>query len=48
VGAGNSAGQAALFFSTRACSVTIMCRGDTLAKSISLYLIDQLDKRANA
>ena len=28
VGAGNSAGQAALFFSTHARSVTILCRGD--------------------
>ena len=29
VGAGNSAGQAALFFSTHARSVTILCRGDS-------------------
>jgi thioredoxin reductase (NADPH) len=47
VGAGNSAGQAALFFSTRARSVTMLCRGDTLAKSMSRYLIDQLERRAN-
>ncbi len=32
VGAGNSAGQAAIFFSTHAHSVTIICRGDTLEK----------------
>src|SRR5204863_5444576 len=30
VGAGNSAGQAALFFSTHARSVTIACRGDAI------------------
>ena len=47
VGAGNSAGQAALFFSTHARSVTIMCRGDRLEKSMSRYLIDQLANRPN-
>jgi thioredoxin reductase (NADPH) len=47
VGAGNSAGQAALFFSTYARSVTILCRGETLEKSMSHYLIDQLATRPN-
>ena len=47
VGAGNSAGQAALFFSTHARSVTILCRGDSLDKSMSRYLIDQLAARPN-
>jgi thioredoxin reductase (NADPH) len=47
VGAGNSAGQAALFFSTHARSVTILCRGETLEKSMSRYLIDQLALRSN-
>ena len=47
VGAGNSAGQAALFFSTHARSVTILCRGDTLERSMSRYLVDQLAARAN-
>jgi thioredoxin reductase (NADPH) len=47
VGAGNSAGQAAMFFSTHARSVTIVHRGDTLEKSMSRYLIDQLATRAN-
>jgi thioredoxin reductase (NADPH) len=47
VGAGNSAGQAALFFSTHARSVTMLCRSDTLAKSMSRYLIDRLATRAN-
>ena len=35
VGAGNSAGQAALFFSTHARSVTILYRGEALEKSMS-------------
>jgi thioredoxin reductase (NADPH) len=47
VGAGNSAGQAALFFSTHARSVTLVCRGDRLEKSMSRYLVDQLAKRPN-
>ena len=47
VGAGNSAGQAALHFSTHARSVTVLCRGDGLEKSMSRYLIDQLGTRSN-
>jgi thioredoxin reductase (NADPH) len=47
VGAGNSAGQAALFFSTHARSVTILSRGETLEKSMSRYLVDQLGTRSN-
>jgi thioredoxin reductase (NADPH) len=47
VGAGNSAGQAALFFSTHARSVTILCRGHGLEKSMSRYLIDQLEAQPN-
>jgi thioredoxin reductase (NADPH) len=47
VGAGNSAGQAAVFFSTHARSVTILCRGDGLERSMSRYLIDQLASRSN-
>jgi thioredoxin reductase (NADPH) len=47
VGAGNSAGQAALFFSTHARSVTILHRGESLEKSMSRYLIDQLATRPN-
>jgi thioredoxin reductase (NADPH) len=47
IGAGNSAGQAALFFSTHARSVTILCRSDGLEKSMSRYLIDQLATRSN-
>ena len=47
VGAGNSAGQAALFLSTHARTVTILCRGDSLERSMSRYLIDQLARRPN-
>ena len=47
IGAGNSAGQAAMFFSTHARSVTIVHRGETLEKSMSRYLVDQLATRAN-
>lgn len=47
IGAGNSAGQAALFFSTHARSVTIVHRGETLQKSMSRYLVDQLASRQN-
>jgi thioredoxin reductase (NADPH) len=47
VGAGNSAGQAAMFFSSHARSVMIVHRGDTLEKSMSRYLVDQLATRPN-
>jgi thioredoxin reductase (NADPH) len=47
VGAGNSAGQAAMFFSTHARSVTILCRGHALEKSMSRYLVDQIASRRN-
>jgi thioredoxin reductase (NADPH) len=47
VGAGNSAGQAAMFFSNHARSVTILCRGEGLERSMSRYLTDQLAGRSN-
>jgi len=47
VGAGNSAGQAALFFSTHARSVTLLSRSESLDRSMSRYLIDQLATRGN-
>ncbi|MGZ4418641.1 MAG: NAD(P)/FAD-dependent oxidoreductase, partial [Gaiellaceae bacterium] len=47
IGAGNSAGQAAMFFSAHARSVTILYRGETLEKSMSRYLVEQLATRAN-
>jgi thioredoxin reductase (NADPH) len=42
VGGANSAGQAALFFSRYARRVTILVRGDSLERSMSYYLIQQL------
>jgi thioredoxin reductase (NADPH) len=42
VGGANSAGQAALFFSRHARSVTVVVRGDSLERSMSYYLIQQL------
>jgi thioredoxin reductase (NADPH) len=47
VGAGNSAGQAAMMFSTHARSVTVLCRGEGLERSMSRYLVDQLATRSN-
>lgn len=47
VGAGNSAGQAAMAFSEHARSVTIVYRGESLDKSMSRYLIDQIAARSN-
>ena len=47
VGAGNSAGQAALFFSAHARSVTIIYRGDNLGRRMSSYLVDQIASRPN-
>ena len=47
VGAGNSAGQAALEFSKYAHRVTIVSRGDSLEKSMSRYLVDQLGTKPN-
>ena len=39
VGGGNSAGQAAMFFSSYARTVTLLVRGDSLERSMSHYLI---------
>lgn len=47
IGAGNSAGQAALFFANHARSVTLLVRGDALTKSMSHYLIEQLMTKSN-
>ncbi|MGB3438797.1 MAG: FAD-dependent oxidoreductase [Actinophytocola sp.] len=43
VGGANSAGQAAVFFSRHAKSVTLVVRGESLHTSMSHYLIQQLD-----
>ena len=42
VGGANSAGQAAMFFSGYAKSVTLVVRGDSLERGMSHYLIEQL------
>jgi thioredoxin reductase (NADPH) len=47
VGAGNSAGQAAMYFANHARTVTLVVRGDSLAKSMSRYLIEQLAGKSN-
>jgi thioredoxin reductase (NADPH) len=47
IGAGNSAGQAALFFASHARTVTLVVRGDYLEKSMSFYLIEQLRAQSN-
>src|SRR4029077_10762664 len=44
VGGGNAAGQAALFLSRTSPRVHILIRGDSLAASMSRYLIDQIDR----
>ena len=47
IGAGNSAGQAALYFANHARTVTLVVRSDALEKSMSHYLIEQLRGRSN-
>jgi thioredoxin reductase (NADPH) len=47
IGAGNSAGQAALFFANHARSVTLVVRADSLGKSMSHYLVEQLRDKPN-
>jgi thioredoxin reductase (NADPH) len=46
VGGANSAGQAAVHLSRYARSVTLLCRS-TIEKSMSRYLIDEIDGKAN-
>lgn len=47
VGGANSAGQAAMFFSRFASQVTMLVRGTSLTKSMSQYLIDQIENTGN-
>jgi thioredoxin reductase (NADPH) len=47
IGAGNSAGQAALNFANHARQVTLLVRGDSLEKSMSRYLIEQIAGKSN-
>jgi thioredoxin reductase (NADPH) len=47
IGGANSAGQAAVFFSQYAGRVTMLVRGNSLAKSMSQYLIEQIEALDN-
>ncbi len=47
VGGANSAGQGAMYFSKYASQVTMLVRGDSLTKSMSQYLIDQIEATPN-
>jgi thioredoxin reductase (NADPH) len=47
IGGANSAGQAAVYFSGYARTVTMLVRGESLARSMSQYLIEQIDGLPN-
>jgi thioredoxin reductase (NADPH) len=47
VGGANSAGQAAMNFSQYAAKVLMLVRGDSLASTMSQYLIDQIQQTPN-
>jgi thioredoxin reductase (NADPH) len=47
VGGANSAGQAAMYFSRFAKTVTLLVRGKSLSSSMSKYLIDQINATDN-
>jgi thioredoxin reductase (NADPH) len=47
VGGGNSAGQAAMFFSNYATEVKVLVRGEGLKLSMSQYLIGEIASKAN-
>jgi thioredoxin reductase (NADPH) len=47
VGGANSAGQAAVYLSRGAKSVTILCRGPSLQTSMSYYLVQQIENVPN-
>jgi thioredoxin reductase (NADPH) len=47
VGGGNSAGQAAVFFSNYASEVKVLVRGEGLKRSMSQYLIGQIASKNN-
>jgi thioredoxin reductase (NADPH) len=47
IGGANSAGQAAVYLSSYAARVTMLVRGDSLAKSMSHYLIEQIESLPN-
>jgi thioredoxin reductase (NADPH) len=47
IGGANSAGQAAMYFANFAHRVSMLVRADTLTKSMSHYLIEQIEKTPN-
>jgi thioredoxin reductase (NADPH) len=47
VGAGNSAGQAAIHLAGHAASVTMLVRGDALATTMSDYLVQKIEATPN-
>jgi thioredoxin reductase (NADPH) len=47
VGGGNSAGQAAMFFSSYASEVKVLVRGEGLKLTMSQYLIGEIASKAN-
>jgi thioredoxin reductase (NADPH) len=47
IGGANSAGQAAVYLSAHASRVTMLVRGDSLEKSMSRYLIEQIEALDN-
>lgn len=47
VGAANSAGQAAMFFSRYGRTVTVLMRGPDLRRGMSQYLVDRINETAN-
>ncbi|MFJ4909032.1 FAD-dependent oxidoreductase [Streptomyces sp. NPDC093249] len=47
VGGANSAGQAAVFLARGAKSVTLLVRGESLAASMSYYLVQQIEEAPN-
>ena len=47
IGGANSAGQGAVYFSSYARQVTMLVRGDSLARSMSHYLIEQIEALPN-
>jgi thioredoxin reductase (NADPH) len=47
VGAGNSAGQAAVYLSTQVAKVWLIVRGSSLDANMSRYLVDRIEARPN-
>lgn len=47
VGAGNSAGQAAVYLASQAAKVWLLVRGKNLASSMSRYLVDRIEGLSN-